>query len=287
MKYPIAEIVQFLFLGVPIDHPMIFCFRHFLLTKLYTTFDFRAKKKKMNPNPWQVDSIDAFYCLKCPECMFFSWKEFDFKHHALENHPMSNFLFGKSTQSTYLMEPAMIKKEPCEVEIKDNSDLKLIEVKSESFDTTRNLNENNTIVGIKMLDNFETLDRIKSENNSGTIFAENLGIKEEYSEESNDLNNSNQMPNKNKLQKCKICEKNFSELPRHMAIAHHACILCDKTFTSNQNLNNHIASVHEKLKPHRCDLCNASFASKSHLMIRHRYSRTCVKQQKKNFQELG
>ena len=221
--------------------------------------------------------------LEIKDDIFNEPEEFDFKHHALENHPMSNFLFGKSTKSNYLMEPAMIKKEPCGVEIKDNSDLKLIEVKSESFNTTRNLNDNN----IKMSDNFETFDGIKAEENSETIFSENLGIKKEYSEELNDLNESNYVPRGNKLQKCKFCKKNFTELPRHIAIAHHACILCDKTFTTNQNLNNHVASVHEKLKPHRCDLCNASFASKSHLMIRHRYSRTCVSQKKKNFQELG
>ena len=23
-------------------------------------------------NPWQVVSIEAFYCLKCPECMYFT-----------------------------------------------------------------------------------------------------------------------------------------------------------------------------------------------------------------------
>ena len=48
----------------------------------------------MASNPWQVDSIDEFYFLKCPECMFFSQEENDFKGHAIENHPLSNTLFG-------------------------------------------------------------------------------------------------------------------------------------------------------------------------------------------------
>ena len=48
----------------------------------------------MNSNPWQVESIDEFYFLKCPECMFFSQEENDFKGHAIENHPLSNTLFG-------------------------------------------------------------------------------------------------------------------------------------------------------------------------------------------------
>ena len=49
----------------------------------------------MNSNPWHVDSIQEFSCLKCPECMFFTKEEFDFKDHAMENHPQSFELFGK------------------------------------------------------------------------------------------------------------------------------------------------------------------------------------------------
>ena len=48
----------------------------------------------MESNPWQVDSIDIFYWLKCPECMFFSQEELDFKDHAMGNHPRSYTLFG-------------------------------------------------------------------------------------------------------------------------------------------------------------------------------------------------
>ena len=47
-------------------------------------------------NPWQVDSIQAFSCLKCPECVFDTKEENDFKNHALDNHPLSFVLFGKN-----------------------------------------------------------------------------------------------------------------------------------------------------------------------------------------------
>ena len=58
----------------------------------------------MESNPWHVNSIQAFNCLKCPECMFFSQEELDFKAHAMKNHPMSNAFFtGKSfSHSEYL-----------------------------------------------------------------------------------------------------------------------------------------------------------------------------------------
>ena len=47
-------------------------------------------------NPWQVDSVQAFVCLKCPECTFDAKKGEIFRDHALENHPLSFVLFGKT-----------------------------------------------------------------------------------------------------------------------------------------------------------------------------------------------
>ena len=36
----------------------------------------------MSENPWRVDSIEEFACLKCPECVFFSKEEPSFRDHA-------------------------------------------------------------------------------------------------------------------------------------------------------------------------------------------------------------
>ena len=49
----------------------------------------------MVENPWDVDSIQVFSTLKCPECIFDSQEEDIFRLHAVENHPMSFVLFGK------------------------------------------------------------------------------------------------------------------------------------------------------------------------------------------------
>ena len=46
-------------------------------------------------NPWDVDSIQAFTFLKCPECNFDSKDEENFQDHAIENHPLSFVFFGK------------------------------------------------------------------------------------------------------------------------------------------------------------------------------------------------
>ena len=45
-------------------------------------------------NPWQVDSIEAFVCLKCPECYFTSKQDDLFQDHAVQSHPLSQVLFG-------------------------------------------------------------------------------------------------------------------------------------------------------------------------------------------------
>ena len=46
-------------------------------------------------NPWQVESIEAFYFLKCPECTFYSKNDKAFHLHAVENHQLSYVFFGK------------------------------------------------------------------------------------------------------------------------------------------------------------------------------------------------
>ena len=56
-------------------------------------------QKTMAGNPWHVESILAFYYLKCPECEFNSKEENNFVHHAKENHPLSNVLFGEENYS--------------------------------------------------------------------------------------------------------------------------------------------------------------------------------------------
>ena len=45
-------------------------------------------------NPWQVESVQAFLSLKCPECVFTSKYEDSFQDHAVKHHPLSAALYG-------------------------------------------------------------------------------------------------------------------------------------------------------------------------------------------------
>ena len=59
----------------------------------------------MTTNPWKVDSLQAFSCLKCPECPFFTKEENTFANHAITNHPLSKILFeDKNATIVYINE---------------------------------------------------------------------------------------------------------------------------------------------------------------------------------------
>ena len=75
----------------------------------------------MSENPWNVESVQDFWYLKCPECFFDTQEEDIFQLHAVENHPLSHWLFGVTKKE--LKEPK-IKEEPTEEneEYDDNRD---------------------------------------------------------------------------------------------------------------------------------------------------------------------
>ena len=57
----------------------------------------------LDKNPWKVESIQDFSCLKCPECIFFTKEQNYFEDHAIANHPLSAILFDE-TMSSYEIE---------------------------------------------------------------------------------------------------------------------------------------------------------------------------------------
>ena len=47
-------------------------------------------------NPWEVESLQAFQFLKCPECTFDTKEENFFQMHAMDHHPLSIVFFDKT-----------------------------------------------------------------------------------------------------------------------------------------------------------------------------------------------
>ena len=61
-------------------------------------------------NPWQVRSIQAFSCLKCPECAFITKEENTFQTHAVQSHPLSyvgyaSIFFGRLSSNNEILSP--------------------------------------------------------------------------------------------------------------------------------------------------------------------------------------
>ena len=70
----------------------------------------------MDGNPWQVDSLQDFLCLKCPECTFDTQEEEYFQEHAVGNHPLSQVFFG----TVKMEEEENLTIEECYVQNSDN-----------------------------------------------------------------------------------------------------------------------------------------------------------------------
>ena len=72
--------------------------------------------------------------------------------------------------------------------------------------------------------------------------------------------------------KCDLCDSDFSRdqnLQTHIASVHdqikHYCPTCNTGFMQVRYLQRHIKTVHDKVKPFVCDICNFSFGHKSDL----------------------
>ena len=66
---------------------------------------------------------------------------------------------------------------------------------------------------------------------------------------------------KEKKNKCNICEKSFGHLKSHVKTVHgnnerFQCNLCEKSFAVVGTLKRHITTVHEKIKDYvKCNIC--------------------------------
>ena len=77
----------------------------------------------MTENPSQVDSIQDFLCLKCPECNFDSKEDDVFEEHAIENHPLSFVIFGKVCKEEELDPTLTIEGHLPDIENYDHKDI--------------------------------------------------------------------------------------------------------------------------------------------------------------------
>ena len=110
-------------------------------------------KFQMAVNPWQVESVQAFSFLKCPECTFEIQEEHFFQVHAVENHPLSFVLFGKKIKEEEFNEHYEILEENYQ-DFSENQDFEdpiateYLEIKQEEVEIkeSNNLKDENNLV---------------------------------------------------------------------------------------------------------------------------------------------
>ena len=208
----------------------------------------------MEENPWKVDSIQAFYLIKCPECTFDTKQETLFQEHAFENHPLSHVLFHKKLENNATIS------EPGEtIDISEKS-LK----PEEKFDSPiyncdlKNKTEPNGIEG-----------------NENTF-------------------RFNQQPNEKKKKppyKCANCKLRFetktslwthnTECEVHDGQKPFNCSICNTNYSKKADLVNHNKTVHGSKKPHQCNLCDLSFSQKFTLKLHKKKKHTYQKRKYK------
>ena len=82
-------------------------------------------------NPWQVDNIQSFLFLNCPECVYKTKKAKAFQNHALEKHHLSKVLFSELNENGNISDNIKLDTE----EISNtNTDLILEEIMYEDLD---------------------------------------------------------------------------------------------------------------------------------------------------------
>ena len=221
----------------------------------------------MSKNPWQVESVQAFCCIKCPECEYYTKEETLFENHATENHPLSFVLFDtKSDMNEDLFDSIVIKEEPI-------------------------LPMSNTFVNDHCARN---LPNNESEKNFGSETFADFKVKKKTSEQTDKLQEDNcELGKSDSKLECDFCIETFSkkaDLNQHISSVHYGrpyqCDICKLYMKTEESLKQHkfaahyelcqndetlfqtTANVQEKKKSFICDVCTAAFVSKE-IMDRH------------------
>ena len=214
----------------------------------------------MAQNPWTVESIQAFYFLKCPECDFDTKEDSLFENHATENHPLSFALFDKK----YLGEDfdtIDIKEEPLSYSDTQISHDDQKSYTHNQFPPLSSVTENNSLLGVPELKK-ETADE--------------LYIDEKQSRNNEiDLNNSEMETYSTDVS---IIGDNLPEDPLNSEVheekKQYECFICHNSFGQNETLKAHNSSVHGGIKVlFKCKTCDGSFLTveelKEHCMTSH------------------
>ena len=242
-------------------------------------------------NPWNVQSLQAFLCLKCPECVFDTKEKVSFENHAIENHPLSSVLFGKTVKEEKTFDKEFDLRDPLLADKMDSEDLqwepdyldycesKLEEGPDHSrarFDssgaflgygyTEHNVETN----GIKQLKKTSKIGHKKKDGNECPI------CKEVLETQSSKMEHVSLMHPERKIHDCHYCDFKcliLNTLKKHKARKHpehcdpkllpktsnnsttRICQVCKEKFSTRIGMMEHYISNHPDTKVYSCQFC--------------------------------
>ena len=242
-------------------------------------------------NPWNVESLQDFLCLKCPECVFDTKEEDSFQNHATENHPLSIVLFGRTF------------KEETNVAKEFNLEGNFIDDKIESEDPLQSDPDYLDHCESKLEPHIKIEEEIiaeqtKNHQNLKQVFSHKKSLEKMYTckcgkrmaSENSLKNHVKNLCGKRKKLKCsvRVCKEVFeshSSRLKHFADAHpsrtiYDCSFCNVKDIDKFKIQKHLKTKHEKehgseiykslpaLKGgnRKCVICREIFKSKSEMM---------------------
>ena len=237
-------------------------------------------------NPWLVESIQAFSCLKCPECEFHTKKDTVFENHATENHPLSFVLFSKKEiVKQELVDgnlAANIKEEP-RIEIDEFDQVS----RSSSHDQERNFYEDPTRICEVSFDENEPARNVPKKPRIEGILNERFeeSAEAEFEKEfakvkqeflANDFDSTDHSSDNQIIDKVsqKERKKRLSKyIVKDSETGLDSCNFCQKKFHGShksvrlQKLMDHIDTSHLKVKSYECRFCGKKYSGRSQMSV--------------------
>ena len=222
----------------------------------------------MTQNPWQVDSVQAFVYINCPECSFKTKEEGFFQDHAVASHPMCFPLFG---HTDIVIE---------EVTVEDKKSEYYIEVKAEQAPSELELAsalaslEEPSKENIEIFDDTSTHSIAESDTKIVVHSNESNATQNEAKALENMLNNlDDDTP---KIATAKIVKKekaSFAQLLDGLEDKTYKCYYCNKEFCKRKFLDLHHKNHLDKNGHFPCQHCSRTFPGykqiKSHILCSH------------------
>ena len=231
-------------------------------------------------NPWNVQSLQAFLCLKCPQCGFDTKEKYSFQNHAIENHPLSIVLFGKILKEEKTFDKEFDLGDPLLADKIDSEDLQwepdyldYCESKLEEFDyeyTKHNVETN----GIKQLKKTSQIVHKKKDCSECPI------CKEILESQTSKMEHVSLMHPERKIHHCQYCDfkclketvlrehnaqKHSEHYPEFLQASYNkfkscrVCPVCNKGFQTRILMSDHLMSNHPDFKVKSCPFCNVKY----------------------------